>query len=481
MSISIHLDSAYVGFIFLIVTELVIIKIVVDSHLRNLDRNIKRALDKGESVDIELCDYGPLRVNRKMSRKKMAMMVFPAALILILIALGEIGISGRTIDTSSKENTIVAGGYFSLFSGISSVPKNLAPLELSTKWCVNYEKDEDGKDVISVNQLTVTYDIDEFEDWDLGIVSCAKDIGMTVMTSLSDCYFLKEEAEMGELVFWSHSYNTDDVWTGTSVFSGKGVLACSSIHGKYDNVTYGDYTSFTTVDDDLSATDDDFSTTDDDDFSTTVDDSLHYVYNRRMFTVMGDDKKERNIVDMSEPGEQIERWYIRTDVFIDSIVVECESGCLEAIVEWLSLDSGISIKKVNNLISIWYEGLDYYKFNDKPECYEQDEVWSDIFKRGSCEEAVGEQVVLDGGQENITVVSIWALSIIIIGCVFTCIYWFMSREDGYDLLSYEGICKTYYVEVNPDNIWVGGGICLKFVNGFLSAKQNFGIPDNMTK
>ena len=62
MGVTVPIDSSYVGFIFLVITELLLIRVVVSAQMRSLDREIKNRLDAGDNVELDLRDFGPLKM-----------------------------------------------------------------------------------------------------------------------------------------------------------------------------------------------------------------------------------------------------------------------------------------------------------------------------------------------------------------------------------------------------------------------------------
>ncbi|CAN0208129.1 unnamed protein product [Pylaiella littoralis] len=464
MSVMIHLDSAYVGFIFLVVTELVILRVVIKAQLASMDKAVKRVLDEEGAIDVDLHEYGPLKVNTSMGRSKIMALVLPAAFILALIALGEIGISGRSVPTYSTSDTITAGGYFFADAIQYRTIYQRAPAAFMGKWptCVEYAENS-----VEASQVTISYEMKD--TWiEFGVVSCSEEVGVVVKTgkdldSTSTCddfeYSITPTEDPGSngvlvyndsLVFDMNGGQHYDVTVEVGEVTISSCLDADGGTGKILWVSSFDEHQLNTI------------------RYGIVDDS---------FRLGTDTSRERWVIDSFADSFSGTYASIAWD---SAIVVECLSGCLEAIFQWILLDGyngGTDVESLGNFFSIWYEGLNYVDESSDPVCDERADLsnWIDdgIFKVGSCEGAVAENVVLDGGQENVTLVSVWAICIVSIGCVLTLMYWFTHRDAGYNLLSFEGLSKAYYEEVNPGNTWCSGGaLKMKLVNCRLSAAEN---------
>lgn len=453
MAVLIYLDSAYIGFVFLVLTEIFLVRVVTQTQIRSLDREVKRRLDKGIPVELDLRDYGPMKVNTRMGLAKITALVFPAAFILAMVALGELGISGRSISTYSAKNVITVGGYFTL-DVIETPDYQRAPPQFSGKWptCVEYSRDS-----VVASQAIITYEITEGEI-ELGLVSCSdqesvvvKDLGSTCYEQDPDhsdfSYFHFNTTSIGNVVYYdSYKLNLNLIYNGeTTVTSGEAVVGpCSGQAGGPGHVFWVETSNSDTT-------------------YAIVDDSFR----------LGDDSsRERWVID---PGASVSLGRSNTGSW--TVIVECESGCLEAIMEWVLLEGTQTIDQVGSFLSIWYEGLNYGQEETGPVCDSVDSGSSgwyttdDLFKEGSCEGAVGEKVVLDGGEQNVTLVSAWAIWIVVVGCVSTLLYRCMARQDGYDLLTYEGISKVYYEDINPGHVWKrGGALVITPVGNRLSAR-----------
>ena len=150
--------------------------------------------------------------------------------------------------------------------------------------------------------------------------------------------------------------------------------------------------------------------------------------------------------------------YIPTSL---AVAIECQEGCFEAVVEWSLSDSGLSIDDSSKFLSIWYEGLNFYISYDEvdnyPGCEDRDTDREDLsfFKKGDCSGAISSSYVQDGGQENVTAISAWAIVVVCISCVLTAWYKVAHQKGGYDLVTYEGIAQVYYKEGREPEMRVG--------------------------
>lgn len=468
MSVLIHLDSAYVGFIFLVVTELVIIRVVISAQLRSMDKAVKRVLDKEGAVDVDLHEYGPLKVSKSMGRFQIMALVLPPAFILALIALGEIGISGRSVPTYSTSDTVTSGGYFSVDTvHLTLATYQRAPVAFLGTWptCVKYAENS-----VEASQATISYEIKD-TGIEFGVVTCAEEVGVVVkygkdLDSTSTCddfVYSITPTEAHELVYnKSVHYDLNDgiIWDVTvhvgevTTSSGTTSSSCSDVDGGPGKILW------------VSA------------FDEHAFNIIRYGIVDDSFRLGADSSLERWVVDSFSDRTTSSGNSIPWD---SAIVVECESGCLEVIIEWILLDGGTGIENLGQFFTIWYEGLNYVDESSDPVCDQRGDFsnWNDdgFFNVGSCEGVIAEKVVLDGGQENVTLVSVWAICIVSIGCVLTLMYWFTHREAGHNLLTFEGLSKAYYEEVNPGHVWCSGGaLNMKLVDCRLSAadkKQEF--------
>lgn len=93
-----------------------------------------------------------------------------------------------------------------------------------------------------------------------------------------------------------------------------------------------------------------------------------------------------------------------------------------------------------------------------PGCEDRDTGWEDLsfFKKGDCSGAVSTSYIQDAWQENVTVVSGWAIVVVSLSGVLTLWYKATYNKGGYDLVTYEGIAKVYNKDVNPGCAWVEG-------------------------
>ena len=73
---TILLDSSYVGFIFLVLTELLLVRLVQSAQVKSLDLEVKRCLlDKGGEVELGFKELGPLKVPRHMDYQRAGILV----------------------------------------------------------------------------------------------------------------------------------------------------------------------------------------------------------------------------------------------------------------------------------------------------------------------------------------------------------------------------------------------------------------------
>eukprot|EP00752_Nemacystus_decipiens_P014273 g12694.t1 len=251
MSVLIYLDSAYIGFIFLVVTEIFLVRVVTNTQIRTLDREVKRHLDEGEPVELDLRDYGPMKVNTRMGVAKIIALVVPAAFVLLMVTLGELGISGRTIPTYATQDTITVGGYFTL-DVIETADFERAPIQFSGKWpaCVEYSQSS-----VQASQATITYETTEEGEIELGLVTCSDEVGVVVMDLVSTCYEQDEDHPeysyfhfnttfIGDPVYYdSYKLNLNLIYNGeTTVTSGAAVVGpCSGQAGGPGQVFWGGY------------------------------------------------------------------------------------------------------------------------------------------------------------------------------------------------------------------------------------------------
>lgn len=438
MAVTIHLDSAYIGFIFLILTELLLVRVVISAQIRSLDREVKRRLDKGETVELDLKEYGPLKITSRMGYAKVALLIFPAALILIMVALGELGISGRTVASSSTENTVTAGKYYTL-QAVEGDNYKRAPYQFAGVWpgCVEYSENS-----VVARAATIPYEIKE-DFFEMGTAVCSTENDVVVTDLASQCneqdidsenfsYFYYNVTSVGEMVYFDgYRQNVLGQYVGeTTGFIGEvNVGPCSGGDGGPGNVIWVNATNV-------------------DDTYAIVDDSWR----------LGNSTLERWIVDSSASMSLGRHNTGRT------VIVECEEGCLEAIVEWCLSEAGTTVHQVSTFLSIWYEGLNYGSDGISPRCdrdFWTNTGWADetetVFKGADCDGVISQSYIPDGGEENVTLVSMWAIWVILIGCALTAVYKVLARKQGYNLLTYEGLSEIYYMDANPGYIWRKGG------------------------
>jgi len=486
--ITIHLDSAYVGLIFLIFTEILIIPYVVSSQIKSMDREVKHRLDDGQNIELDIKEYGPLKITNGIGLSKIIMLIFPAALILLMVASGELGISGRTIPTYSKQDTFVAGGYFSLDSILDDFDYLLeyerSPYTFVSKWadCIEFKNNDN---IVIGHSVLVPYEVND-DELVMGdsICSSSEDVVITVLKSqcfddsdddesLGEYKFEYQVTSLGDLVYEIDGTRYGGVFErskhqfGVSIWMGEAVLGeCLGTTGGSGNIFWVE-----TV-------------------STITSKIEHHAIIDDSWRVVG---KERWIVNHHERelGSHISQDSI-------NVVIECERGCFEAIVEWI-LTEGFSANISNffTYLTIWYEGLNWSEIlNDSihPECYRNPHTKSEDnprdsndlfdgsnstnwivsnlpFKTPECDEVFSQSYILDGGDENVTEISIWAICFIVLAFCFTFVYYFFSKSGGYDLLSYEGISKVCYMDSHPDGIWKkGGALPVRIFNGRVTSK-----------
>ena len=459
MGVTIPIDSSYVGFCFLVVTELLLIRVVVSAQMRRLDREIKNRLDAGDNVELDFKDFGPLKINPHMGGYKIALLVFPAAITLLLVAVGELGISGRTIPTRSTLDTFKAGSYFELDRVIYSVWRP-APHQFASKWpqCVEY-----GTSSIVGHVATIPYELqNDTGTITMGDPSCSSTTDVSIMDLGVECYeqsgLLDEEGDrlyfnfnvtqIGGSVYYDSSRSSvlNQRVGDVNITIGDVIVGeCSGKEGGPGKILF-----IETLEYDRSVGEDVVLET-----YAIIDDSWRL-----------DNERERWIVSTSVPSLRIGQRNTG-----NGVIIECEYGCLESTIEWaISLGNsvrGATLEESSVFLSIWYEGLNFYD-DETPVCDEYisyNWITNDFFSSGDCLDAIGKEYVLDGGEINVTIVSWWAIGVITTGCVFTLMYRFITLEGGYNLVTYEGLAEIYYKEVNPGCIWrKGSGLEVSLVS-----------------
>lgn len=447
MPFTVHVDSAYVGFIFLIVTEVFLVRVISSAQIRSFERDVKHRLDKGGEAQLGLKEFGPLRVLGGTRLKTALFLALPAAALLLLVALGELGISGRTIPTHAVTDTFTAGGYYSIRK---SSFQQRAPNQFQGKWpsCVDY-----GNDRVVGHAATIPFEILDDGSLELKDAQCSSedDIVISSFSTFCDSNVYYNTTSTGKVVYETSSGFLGFLMNLLSVFQ----------------LELGEYV----FDPDR------FYDTSDCPFLQNAEPDRYFWVNHE-----GDTKYNHScaILDASSLIESThsEVWIVDSlisgedeDTLVNSnVVIECEVGCFEAIVEWCLSDFAVyTIFGSSFYLSIWYEGLDFsvdssavgIPSNDTPPrcATEDDNFWVEtpLVGVGDCSSALSSMPFVDGGEENVTVISAWAVVVVTIAGVFTIVYHFVHAKGGYDLLSYEGVSKLYFKDINPESEWLVGG------------------------
>ena len=456
-----HLDSAYFSFIFLIVSELVIIKIVVYAHTKSVEGTIKKNLDDGKRVDIYMKDIGPLSVNTGMEKFGVCKLLVPAILILGFFSCAELGISGRSIPTYSNVDTFQMGGYYSLDYIFNDVGDS-SIYNLREK-CIRFtDSDEAIGDIMFVKYHMEEYSfvIDDYvcsgnddifvypgiSGQDGPITSCNYTIGYSIKL----VYSYANRTDFSDYFFGEH-YDVD-IYKGTinSIYEG-----CPSTLESYFVIDSKD------------------------------DDSYGIIINT---SIIDDGEK------WTKKSFDKESWFSRESVIDfknDNEEIECKDSCLESVLEWSILES----TSKSEFFYIWYAGLKYeLYYTNVPNCTisKQSENILDFFDidyqgggwidgdlgftRTTCDDAVSKRDILDGGVEDVTVVSYWSIWFVVIGCIGAIVYYLWARirvGDGYDLLSHGGLSKLCYLDSNPGKEWVDNSpLSVFLVNDRVTCKIN---------
>lgn len=447
MSFTVHVDSAYVGFIFLIVTEVFLVRVISSAQIRSFERDVKHRLDKGGEVQVSLKEFGPLRVLGGTRLKTALFLALPAAALLLLVALGELGISGRTIPTYAVTDSFTAGGYFSIRK---SSFQQRAPNQFQGKWpsCVDF-----GNDRVVGHAATIPFEILDDDSLELKDAQCSSEDDIVISS------------------FSTRTLCESNVYYNTTS-TGKVVYETSAFRGFFLNrladfqLELGEYV----FDPDR------FYDTSGCPFLQNAEPDRYFWINHE-----GDTNYNHScaILDASSLIESThsEVWIVDSlilgedsDIVVtDNVVIECEVGCFEAIIEWCLSDIAVyTISGSSIYLSIWYEGLDFsvdsssegIPSNDTPRCSTDDDnfwVETPLVGVGDCSSALSSTSFVDGGEENVTVISAWAVVVVTIAGVFTIVYHFVHVKGGYDLLSYEGLSKLYFKDINPESEWRAGG------------------------
>ena len=444
MALVVPLDSAYVGFIFLVVAELLLVPPIVLAHTRSVEREIKRRFDGGKSVRLRMRSIGPFDVNPHLGWKTAIVLVLPASFTVLLLWVAELGISGRTVDSWSNLQMFSAGSYFTLDSVSHPSSWSPAPHQIAVVWsqCVQYYKTYVAGHVAEVS----------YESTDAGYFTFAEPLcspeAKVVTTDLSsECY----EQHRDTLAYFDFNVTA------------------------LGDVVYHDSNRTSVMNRCLG------------EFKVTVGNVVVGQCSRRdggpgiILWVEAEDVEDYAIIDDSwRVGGATERWIVSSDTSPklgnqntgNGVVVECEFGCLEAIVEWTILMgssvTGAGLNEATMFMSIWFEGMnwDTSRFSSSadvtvPLCPSVDGVSSNwlmqgLFTSGSCSNAVGQPSMPDGGSSNVTEGSFWAVAALACGTTLTIFSRIRAQQQGYNITSYEGLSKAYFVEVNPGCSWNKG-------------------------
>ena len=441
MALVIPLDSAYVGFIFLVVAELLLLPPIVLAHARSVEREIKHRLDEGKSVRLRMRKVGPFDLNPYLGWKKVVALVLPASTTLLLLWVAELGISGRTVDSWSNLQMFSAGSYFTLDSVSHTSSWSPAPHQFDAVWsqCVKYYETS-----VAGHVAEVPYKLANAEYWTFGEPRCSSE-PKVVMTDLgSECY----EQHSATLTYFDFNVTA------------------------LGDVAYYDNRRASVMNRRLR------------EFTVTVGDVVVGQCSGRdggpgiVLWVEAEDVEDYAIIDDSwRVGGANERWIVSSAASPklgkqntgNGVIVECEYGCLEAIIEWtMVMDSsvtGAGLDQAITFMSIWFEGMNWDTSGSPssadvtvPFCPIVDGASSNwlmqgLFASGSCLDAVGQRSMPDGGLSNVTEVSFWAIGALACGTVLTILYRIRAQQQRYNLMSYEGLSKAYFVEVNPGCSW----------------------------
>ncbi len=539
------MDSAYVGFIFLIITEFVLIKLVTSSHTRSIERELKYQLDNGNSVDLSMREYGPLRINRHMKISKMLTLMLPSVLIIAMVSFGELGISGTTIQTTSVQKTIRTGKYFALDalptvdysdsdSGIDFTSSPNYILGHSSN-CIEYS--EDGG-YVTAREAIIPYSLPDSNGsiLEIGEVLCSEKDGVIaslVNDKTGDRLFHYNITSLGSLIYFADRRAV--LWGpdngDVSIYMGKVTIEYEVLKGDEEQ------TNIFWVENNL-------------DFGERLETCA-------IIDVSGNSENERWVLDTFTERSYffLSRKFVSAHFASDAVIIECEEGCFESIVQWCLLDREMGMEQIETFFSIWYDGLNYGDDKTTPRCeripapiggssvgtnttwlwgddYSEENLmtlpptpapvdpdwyvealenistpsptvleleptptpventtrspfhfeyrrlsgdFAPPFKTVSCEDAVSTSVLPDGGVENVTEVSIWAICFIVLGFIFSIVHYIYNyrcqKVVGYDILSYEGISKICYMDANPGCDWNSGGpLTVSIIDGKVSSR-----------
>lgn len=139
------------------------------------------------------------------------------------------------------------------------------------------------------------------------------------------------------------------------------------------------------------------------------------------------------------------------------------------------------MESVFSYLTIWYEGLNYYTVMPICERNPHDEDTNSTnwlvdvdnlpFKTSSCDDVISQAYIPDGGEENATEMSIWAVCFLAFSFFFTFLLYLFTRKSGYDLLSYEGISRVCYEDSHTCNTWTkGGALSVRKLDGRITSR-----------
>jgi len=487
--ITINVDSSYIGFVFLLVTEIVIMRFLVSSHLKSMEATVKKALDKGENVKIDLRDLGPFRIHTGLGWFKAFRIALIPCIFFLMITCSELGISGRSIPSYTEVDIITMGGYYSL----DRFTYEKAEEYIQSEWnqCMVYKNDME----ISGGKLASTFSIDDdffnFED------SVCEEPSVSIIRGevCSEFDIVNYTIASSELIYEYYSRPRGDYeWLydfhDLLVYRGDvNIDACEEIQSKDVYMVAIKSSEDDVIDDDFG--DDVFGGLFGDDLFDDDDDLVYDIWNtffiidkseivgREKWVIIGAHQEERQIEPLPIG--------VGFSYFEDSVfTVECEN-CFETIVEWLFQDNSLITTEIEDFFRIWYSGLTYNStsipYCSIDETYLKD-AWISEEEKGflagpSCED---EAFVVDQreiGSKNVTTISLFSIVLMTIALFGTVIYYCWTRVSArsvYDLFTYEGMSKLVYKTSHPMSEWHKGG-CLEVysVDGIIKLvdQENF--------
>ena len=422
--VTLYFDSGYISLIFALLIQIFLIRSAVKSHILSLDWEVKRRLDKGDHVELSRVSLGPIKINSRLGLKTGVLFSFPAFFIIVLSTLGKLGISGRTIEHYSDQDSLTVGGYFSLYSVNSSTR---APFTFTGIWpkCVDYT---DSSVVGHVS--TAAY---ELNDGFLSMknVVCSETDDVVIYDLSSQCPEVSNGSNGLDYVVTSVDsvvYEEVDRINifgtpigNTTITSGKVFVGeCNGVPGGPGDILWVESGKSENI-------------------YVLVDDSTRI-----------DGDGERWIIDVVSSIPPNEITPIKSSN--SKLVIECQEGCLESIIEWCLSGNGIDLRQASVFMSIWFEGLNFGS-NVIPSCDISGSRWKDsngIFKTGDCLDAISIEKLPDGILENVTIFSGWSVSLLSISTLLTFIYFLVTRKNGYGIMGYSGLSKLCDLESNPN-------------------------------